>query len=38
MAILVTGATGYIGAYIAASLLERHRDPLNLLVRAKDGH
>ena len=38
MAILVTGATGYIGAYIAASLLERHRDPLNLLVRAKDVH
>ena len=35
MAIFVTGSTGYIGSYIAAGLLEGHRDTLNLLVRAK---
>lgn len=35
MAIFLTGSTGYIGAHITALLLERHRDPLNLLVRAK---
>ncbi len=38
MAIFLTGSTGYIGAHIAAVLLERHRDALNLLVRAKDAH
>src|ERR1700680_3845992 len=35
MAILLTGSTGYIGAHIAAILLERHTDRLNVLVRAK---
>ncbi len=38
MAIFVTGSTGYIGGYIVAGLLEGHRDPLNLLVRARDAH
>jgi thioester reductase-like protein len=38
MAIFVTGSTGYIGAYIAAGLLEGHRESLNLLVRAPDAH
>ena len=36
MAIFLTGSTGYIGGYIAAGLLDSHREPLNLLVRAKD--
>jgi thioester reductase-like protein len=36
VAIFLTGATGYIGAHVAAGLLEGHREPLNLLVRAKD--
>lgn len=36
MAIFLTGSTGYIGAHVAAGLLEGHRDHLNLLVRAKD--
>jgi thioester reductase-like protein len=35
MAIFLTGATGYVGAHVAALLLENHRDQLNLLVRAK---
>ncbi|MFQ5695640.1 MAG: SDR family oxidoreductase, partial [Terriglobia bacterium] len=35
MAIFVTGATGYIGAHVVANLLEGHREPLNLLVRAR---
>jgi len=35
MAIFLTGSTGYIGAHIAAILLQRHADRLNLLVRAK---
>src|SRR6266851_644576 len=35
MAIFLTGSTGYIGAHIAAILLDRQRDRLNLLVRAK---
>src|SRR3979409_792425 len=35
MAIFLTGSTGYIGAPIAAILLDRHTDRLNLLVRAK---
>jgi thioester reductase-like protein len=36
VAIFLTGSTGYIGAYIAAGLLDGHREPLNLLIRAKD--
>jgi thioester reductase-like protein len=36
MAIFLTGATGYIGSYVAAGLLERHpSERLALLVRAK---
>ncbi len=38
MAIFVTGCTGYIGGYIVAGLLQGHRDPLNLLVRAREAH
>jgi len=38
VAIFLTGSTGYIGAHVAANLLEGHTDPLNLLVRAKDQH
>jgi thioester reductase-like protein len=34
MGIFLTGATGYIGSYLAAALLEQHGDELNLLVRA----
>ncbi|MEO6727147.1 MAG: SDR family oxidoreductase [Blastocatellia bacterium] len=37
MAIFLTGSTGYVGAHVAALLLENHRDQLNLLVRAKTG-
>jgi thioester reductase-like protein len=36
VAIFLTGSTGYIGAYLAAGLLEQHRDKLNVLVRARD--
>lgn len=36
MAIFLTGGTGYIGAHVAAVLLERHPVRLNLLVRARD--
>ena len=35
MAIFVTGSTGYLGSYLVAGLLTEHRDPLNVLVRAK---
>lgn len=35
MAIFLTGSTGYVGAHVAALLLENHNDKLNLLVRAK---
>ncbi|MFZ0922756.1 MAG: SDR family oxidoreductase, partial [Candidatus Acidiferrales bacterium] len=35
MAIFVTGSTGYIGAHIAANLLDECGESLNLLVRAK---
>ena len=35
MAIFLTGSTGYLGSYIAAGLFTGHREPLNLLVRAK---
>jgi nucleoside-diphosphate-sugar epimerase len=38
VAIFLTGSTGYIGAHVAANLLEGSREPLNLLVRAKDPH
>ena len=38
MAIFLTGATGYIGAHVAANLLERHDATLNLLVRGRDLH
>ena len=38
MAIFLTGSTGYIGAHVAAGLLERHSDRMNLLVRANDEH
>src|SRR5260370_31215586 len=37
MAIFLTGATGYIGSYLAAGLLEQHGEVLNLLVRADDS-
>ncbi len=36
MAIFLTGSTGYVGAHVAALLLENHQDRLNLLVRAKN--
>ena len=36
MAIFLTGSTGYIGAHVAANLLEGHGAALNLLVRARD--
>jgi len=38
VAIFLTGATGYIGAHVAANLLEQHQAPLNVLVRARDAH
>ena len=38
MAIFLTGSTGYIGAHVAANLLEQHGASLNLLVRARDPH
>jgi thioester reductase-like protein len=37
VAIFLTGGTGYIGAHVAANLLEGHGAALNLLVRAKDA-
>jgi thioester reductase-like protein len=36
MATFITGSTGYLGAHIAAGLLESHAGRLNLLVRARD--
>ena len=36
MPIFLTGSTGYIGAHIASNLLADYREPLNVLVRAKD--
>jgi thioester reductase-like protein len=36
VAIFLTGSTGYIGAHVAANLLDTHSASLNLLVRAKD--
>ena len=38
MATFITGSTGYLGAHVAANLLQGHTDSLNLLVRAKDHH
>ena len=38
MGIFLTGATGYIGAHVAANLLAECREPLSLLVRAKNQH
>ena len=38
MAIFLTGATGYIGAHVAADLLQDHGAGLNLLIRARDPH
>lgn len=35
MAIFLTGPTGYLGSYLAAGLITGHREPLNLLVRAR---
>ncbi|MBO0722027.1 MAG: SDR family oxidoreductase, partial [Blastocatellia bacterium] len=37
MTIFLTGSTGYLGAHVAALLLENHGEHLNLLVRAKDA-
>jgi thioester reductase-like protein len=36
VAIFLTGSTGYIGAHVAANLLQEHGAALNLLVRARD--
>jgi thioester reductase-like protein len=36
MGIFLTGASGYIGSYLASALLEHHGDELNLLVRAQN--
>ena len=36
MAIFLTGSTGYIGAHVAANLLDGYGASLNLLVRARD--
>ena len=36
MAIFLTGSTGYIGAHVAANLLDVHGASLNLLVRARN--
>jgi thioester reductase-like protein len=36
VAIFLTGSTGYIGAHIAANLLQDHDAALNLLIRARD--
>ncbi len=38
MAIFLTGSTGYIGAHVAANLLQGDSASLNLLVRARDPH
>ncbi len=38
MAIFLTGSTGYIGAHVAANLLEEHGASLNVLIRARDAH
>jgi len=38
VAIFLTGSTGYIGAHVAANLLQDHGASLNVLVRARDSH
>jgi len=38
VAIFLTGGTGYIGAHVAANLLDQHDATLNLLVRGRDPH
>jgi nucleoside-diphosphate-sugar epimerase len=38
VAIFLTGSTGYIGAHVAANLLEGYGASLNLLLRAGDPH
>lgn len=38
MAIFLTGSTGYIGAHVAANLLEKYDAGLNLLIRGQDAH
>src|SRR5689334_7513492 len=38
MAVFITGSTGFVGSNVAASLLERSNETLNLLVRARDEH
>jgi long-chain acyl-CoA synthetase len=38
VAIFLTGSTGYIGAHVAANLLDQQGAGLNLLVRGKDAH
>lgn len=38
MAIFLTGSTGYIGAHVAANLLQEHSASLNVFVRARDPH
>jgi thioester reductase-like protein len=37
VAIFLTGSTGYIGAHVAANLLNRHGASLNVLVRGQDA-
>lgn len=37
MAIFLTGSTGYIGAHVAANLLQDHGASINVLVRARDA-
>lgn len=38
MAIFLTGSTGYIGAHVAANLLQTYGAPINVLVRARNHH
>jgi thioester reductase-like protein len=38
VAIFLTGSTGYIGAHVAANLLQGYDASLNLLIRARDPH
>jgi thioester reductase-like protein len=38
VAIFLTGSTGYIGAHVAANLLEQHDAGLNLLIRSPEAH
>jgi thioester reductase-like protein len=38
VAIFLTGSTGYIGAHVAANLLDEHGAALNVLIRARDVH